>query len=109
MVHDKPETLRPELRRNFFRHSVTFRISKKRGNNQNFHATGRFDGGLYEHKYPVLTRAARWLPSEGMASPILVIDLLIRLVTAQRARSACESILRSRPPRPTAEASCRAM
>ena len=41
-----------------------------------------------------------------MASPILLIEFLIRLVTAERARSASEPILRFRPPSPTAKASC---
>jgi len=73
---------------------------------QNFQATGRSGCGLYEQKYPVLTRVARWVPSEGMASRISLIEHLIRLVTAERARSAAKPILRFRPPSPTAEASC---
>ena len=43
----------------------------------------------------------------GMTFPILLIASLIRLVTAERARSASDDEGRSLPPSPTAAARCR--
>ena len=62
--------------------------------------------GRYEHQVPVRTELARWRPSSGWSWSSLRIAARTRYVTAVRARSELEPVVRERPPRPNASLSC---
>ena len=55
---------------------------------------------------PVRTALARWRPRSGCSSASLRIAARTRYVTAVRARSALDPVVRARPPSPNASLSC---